>query len=193
MDIPEAVNDLTNLEIKDKKRIWRPFMEKYRCQIICELGIFRGENFELLIEHEPKEAIAVDAWFADPISSRNDLNFSQEDLNKQYLDFAFKMVDKPFVKIYREYTFKAVTHFPDEYFDFIYIDADHTYEGCLKDLTDWYSKVKRGGFFIGDDYRQIIVPETGIKFGVIEAVNEFTTKNNLNFYTLPRYGWAIIK
>lgn len=193
MDIPEAVNDLTNLEIKNKKRIWKPFMEKYRCQVICELGVFKGENFALMIEHQPKEAIAVDSWFADPVASRNDLNFSQEDLNKQYLDFVTKMVGKPFVKIYREYTFKVVTRFPNEYFDLIYIDADHTYEGCLRDLIDWYPKVKKGGFLLGDDYRQAVIPKTGVKFGVIEAINEFTLKNNLNFYELSRYGWAIIK
>ena len=193
MDIPEPIKDLINLEIINKKRVWRPFMEKYDCQIICELGVFTGENFNYMIEHNPKEAVAIDAWINDNIISRNDLRFSQEALNKQYQDFANRMADKPFVKIYREYTTTAVMHFPNEYFDLIYIDADHTYQGCLKDIEDWYPKVKKGKFLVGDDFRNALIPETGIKFGVIEAVKDFTNTNNLTFYDLPRYGWVMVK
>lgn len=193
MDIPKAITDLRNLEIRNKKRVWRPFMEKYNCQIICELGVFQGENFELMIEHEPQTAVAVDAWISDDTISRNDLGFSQDELNNQYKDFMIRMAYKPFVKVYREYTFDAVHHFPDEYFDLVYIDADHTYEGCLKDLGDWYPKIKKGKFLIGDDYRNALAPQTGIKFGVIEAVNTFAKANSLTIYELPRWGWVIIK
>jgi len=193
MATPEPIIDLRNLEIRKKKRVWKPFMEKYDCQIICELGVFEGENFDLMIEHKPKTAVAVDAWLDDGIASRNDSGYAQDTLDKQYQSFASRMADKPFVKIYREYTFKAVSHFPDEYFDLIYIDADHTYKGCLKDIEDWYPKVKKGKFLIGDDYREASAQRTGVKFGVIEAVNSFTQDNNLKVYELPRYGWAIIK
>lgn len=191
--IPKAVQDLQNLQIINKKRVWKPFMEKYNCQKICELGIFRGENFDLMIRHCPCEAVAVDIWQKDGVMSRNDMGFSQGELNKQYKNFAFSVVGKPFVKIYKEYTYEAVKHFPDNYFDLIYIDADHTYEGCMRDIKDWYSKVKNGRFLIGDDYRTAVVSRTHVKFGVIEAVNEFAKENNLIAYELPRYGWAIIK
>jgi len=193
MNISKAIKDLENLEIKDKKRIWKPFMEKYDCQIICELGVFEGENFNLMIEHKPQIAIAIDSWLSDDIPSRNDLNFSQEELDKQYADFASSMTDKPFVKIYREHTEKAVKHFQDEYFDLIYIDADHSFEGCLKDIKDWYPKVKEQGFLIGDDYREALASRTGIRFGVIEAVNKFAKENNLIVYEIPGYGWVIVK
>ena len=192
MDIPNTVKDLLSLEIVRKKRVWKPFMEKYDCQIICELGVFKGENFDLMIEHSPKEAVAIDAWLMDGTISRNDMGFTQDELDNQYHKFASKMASKPFVKIHREHTFEAVKHFKDNYFDLIYIDADHTYEGCLKDITGWYPKVKPGRFLIGDDYRNAIT-RTGVEFGVIEAVTQFTNANNLMVYELPRYGWVIIK
>ncbi len=193
MDIPEAIRDLQNLEITNYRRVWRPFMEKYNCQVIGELGVFQGANFDLMIDHNPQVAIAIDSWRDDGEISRNDMGYTQEELNNQYRDFAFRMAYKPFVKIYREHTYDAFVHFPDNYFDLAYVDADHSYDGCLKDVECWYPKIKPGKFFVGDDYRSARASKTGVKFGVIEAVNKFAKENNLEVYELPRYGWAIIK
>lgn len=188
----KIIADLQSLQIIHKKRIWEPFMRKYSCNVICEIGVCLGINFELMIQHNPKVAVAIDSWINDGVISRNDVAFSQEELDEQYADFKKAMADKPFVKIYREYSFDAVKNFEDNYFDFIYIDADHTYSACLRDIEDWYPKVKKGGVLLGDDYR-VAELKTGVVFGVIRAVKTFTRKNNLSFFELPRYGWGIIK
>ena len=181
MNIPEAIKDLRNLKIAKQKRVWQPFMEKYNCQTICEIGVFAGRNFFPMIAHNPKTAIAIDAWKA---------------LDKQYADFLGRMADKPFVKVYREYSTEAVKHFSDEYFDFIYIDGDHTYKGCLQDIEDWYPKVKKGKFLTGDDYVRAVNPD-GTHYDVKRAVNDFAQKNNLVVYEIPgnkwATGWAMIK
>ena len=192
MESSEIINDLRSLKIRRKHRIWEPFMRKYNCAIVCEIGVQNGYNFSEMIRHNPKVAVAVDSWKDDGVISRNDVAFSQEELDKQYNYFKKEMSDKPFVNIYREYSFDAVRYFNDSYFDFVYIDADHTYEGCLQDIVAWYSKVKKGGFLLGDDYR-VAKTRTGVRFGVIQAVNDFAKKNNLSFFELPRYGWGIIK
>lgn len=189
--MPKSVQDLQALKFTNKRRIWKPFMEKYNCQKIAEIGVFEGFNFNLMIQHNPEIAVGVDAWIDDGVISRNDCGYSQERLNKMYNDVMEMIKDKPFVKIYREYTFDAASRFPDEYFDLIYIDADHTYEGCLEDIKVWYPKVKKGGFITGDDYSHYRAKYTGVKFGVIEAVNEFFKDNMI--YELPRCGWAVIK
>jgi hypothetical protein len=193
MDIPEAVVDLQNLEIPAYRRIWKPFMEKYDCQIICEVGVFEGTNFDLMIAHSPIQAIAVDSWKNDGVVSRNDEGSTQKELNIRYINFKTRMANKKFVKVYREYSFKAVKHFPDNYFDLVYIDADHSYEGCLEDIKNWYPKVKNGKFLTGDDYRRGDTSKTKVKIGVKQAVQEFARENNLKFYELPNHGWAIIK
>lgn len=42
--------------------------------------------------------------------------------------------------------------YKDESLDFIFIDADHSYEAVLLDLHNWMPKLKRGGHIAGHDY-----------------------------------------
>jgi hypothetical protein len=51
--------------------------------------------------------------------------------------------------------------------DFVFIDADHSYEGVQRDITIWLPKVKSGGWLSGHDYGT--VPHPGVK----QAVDEF--------------------
>jgi len=45
----------------------------------------------------------------------------------------------------------AHTQFKDDSADFIFIDGDHTYDGMLADLTNYYPKLKKGGIISGHD------------------------------------------
>jgi hypothetical protein len=195
MNSDQLIKDLTMIRSIGRKKPynWEAFMRKYNCDVICEVGVCKGTNFSEMIKHSPKLAVAIDSWINDGTISRNDGGYTQEMLNQQHDEFVKSMNDKKFVEVYREYSFNAVKRFSDNFFDLIYIDADHSFEGCLKDINDWYPKIKSGGFLLGDDYRIYEGRRPGIKFGVIEAVNEFAKKNNLKFFLLPNYGWAIIK
>lgn len=185
MDFNEVSQDLKNIKVRNWHRVWEPFMKKYKCEYVCELGIYKGENFINMINHNPKLAVAVDNWTDDGVPSRNDAGYSQNELENQYEYFKKSVSDKPFVQIIRDYTFNAVKKFPDNYFDFVYIDADHSYNGAYTDITNWYPKVKPGKFLIGHDYRR--------KFGVFEAVNKFVNDNNLELFFLPPSTWGVIK
>ncbi len=195
MNVEELAQDFREMKRRNGTwtKYWEPFMQKYNCQYICELGVAKGANFFEMIRHEPKLAIAIDAWKTDEVISRNDGKYSQEELDQYYDNFISEVKNKDFVKVYREYTFDAVKHFPDNFFDFVYIDADHSFAGCLKDIEDWYPKVKPGKILVGDDYRPYEGKHTDITFGVIEAVNEFAKRNNLQVFPVHRYGWAIVK
>lgn len=48
---------------------------------------------------------------------------------------------------------EALDAFPDEFFDYVYIDGyAHTGENRGKTIFDWYPKVKVGGMIAGHDY-----------------------------------------
>jgi len=56
------------------------------------------------------------------------------------------------VKILRMDTVAAAKEIEDGSLDFVFIDADHTYEGCKADICAWLPKVRDGGLVSGHDY-----------------------------------------
>jgi len=171
-------------------------MSKYRLDTICEIGVRDGGNFKELIKHGPKLAVAIDCWLDDKIIAHNDMLYTQGELDAQYENFKAEMSDKPFVKIHRGYSFDVAKEYPDEFFDFIYIDADHTYEGVKRDLKDWYPKMKAGGVFCGHDYvnKTKKLAAGYLRFGVAQAVDEFVRNNDIKtFFTAPNSVWGVVK
>lgn len=191
------IKDLQALPYTRYKRWWQDFMTKYDCQKVCEIGVRKGDNFRLFVRHNPALAVAVDLWRDDGNKFRNDVAFTQEELDQQYETFKKTYASRPGVKICRDYSFNAVKEFPDDFFDIVYIDADHSFEGCYRDIIDWYPKVKKGGVLCGDDYERRIGrtrKREKIPFGVIEAVDKFVKDNNITtFFTLKPCAWGLIK
>ena len=80
-------------------------------------------------------------------------------------------------------TVEAATRFPDEHFDWIYLDATHTYAEAKRDLEAWYPKVRPGGLVSGHDYQfQHQAIGDGYTFGVKDAVDEFASRRNTRVY-----------
>ena len=63
----------------------------------------------------------------------------------------------------------------DNQFDFILIDANHTYEHCRQDLTNYYPKLKEGGIIAIHDYG--IQGNYLGEWGVAKAVDEFFSED----------------
>ena len=61
-------------------------------------------------------------------------------------------------------------HFEDGSVDFVFIDADHTYESVVKDINAWLPKVKKGGMISGHDY----LNPCGVKQAVDELIGKVT-------------------
>lgn len=81
----------------------------------------------------------------------------------------------------------VLKNLPDNFFDLIYIDADHSYESVYNDLKMSYIKLKNNGILCGHDYNMSLYPQ------VVSAVNDFCKHYDLhiNYLTkdkLPTFG-----
>jgi len=65
----------------------------------------------------------------------------------------------------------TISAFPDNHFDFIYIDADHSYAGVKRDIAAAVPKLGRDGYLLFNDYTFWSSAEC-IPYGVMQAVNE---------------------
>ena len=173
--------------IKELKKIMhRDFMCNYlqtlKSPVICEVGVREGDNFDKLLIPNVLAAIGVDIWRETGETGQNDNEYEQDILDDQYRNVFNKYVHRNNIRIVREFSVKAAKFFPDEAFDFIYIDADHTYEAVSEDLAAWYPKVKVGGVIGGHDYisrEDTIRLGHSVPFGVIEAVSDFRKEHEL--------------
>src|SRR5205814_719786 len=76
------------------------------------------------------------------------------------------------VEIHRGLSTEVLPTFEAAYFDWVYIDTDHSYETTRAELALARTKVKAVGIIAGHDFTMGNWID-GIRYGVIEAVREF--------------------
>ena len=69
----------------------------------------------------------------------------------------------------------------DDSMDFVFIDADHSYEGCKADIEAWLPKVKSGGMIGGHDYNHP-KPTWGVKRAVQEKFGNPSIGKDLTWF-----------
>lgn len=128
--------------------------------VIVELGSYMGKSAYAMAFWTNKNVkiYCVDLWNNTGMPNKK-IEDSFE-LFKNNLGEYFKKI----IPI-RSDTSTAANTFNEE-IDILFIDADHSYEGCKKDIVAWYPKVKKGGIILFHDYT-----EKGC--GVSRVVDEF--------------------
>jgi len=125
----------------------------------AEVGTYRGEFARhILAACDPAELhlIDIDVSLLDPAVA-NDRRIS----------------------IHRGRSHDMLAKFPDEYFDWIYIDGDHSYEAASGDARIAASRVKSGGYLVFNDFAHAD-PYLGA-YGVHRAVVEFAVTRRWKF------------
>ena len=158
-----------------------------------EIGVFKGINAVYLLEDLPiKELYLVDNY--KPYWDGGCFHYFQEEMDRFYAE-AINVVRPYFVKtmIIRHDSAWAKDLFPDGFFDFVYIDAGHTFQEVTDDITFWLDKVKKGGIVGGHDYGTVNGQE------VKEAVDSFFENKDwgkvmpLGMRVGEAMEWGIIK
>ena len=158
-----------------------------------ELGVWKGDSSEKFLRRA-KHVHLVDAWA--PEAYENSTEFGDYDSYlerysaltgsnkpedfKKYYDRIYEGVvnrftDKP-VTIHRTTTkdFFDAWDYQNDLVDWVYVDASHEFEGCLRDLVASMLIVKPGGFIFGDDFGDA-------KPGVRDAVDYFLRASMFEF------------
>jgi len=119
----------------------------------AEIGVhIGGFSKSILTRWTSGRLHLVDPWMVledyddgiNTLDRENDYMICLENLREFFPE------DRVIVK--RGLSTEIVGEYPDKYFDFVYIDANHAESHVYQDMKDWYPKVKPGGLFAGHDY-----------------------------------------
>lgn len=147
--------------------------------ICAEIGVHKGDfSAQILQTVIPKELSLIDPWkYEDSDTYKQAWYGGQVQDGQNEMDDRYQAVCLRFdpqvrsgrIKIYRGCSGDVLGKFPDQYFDWVYIDGNHLYEFAKLDLELSLKKTKINGFIMGDDYA-----EGGWWLGgVKKAVDEF--------------------
>jgi len=130
----------------------------------AEIGVFTGGNSRDMFNTLDISKL----YLIDPFAINDTRNFVVETLH----EFSDRLV-----WVQKSSHIVTKDDIPEE-LDFVYVDGDHTYEGCLKDIEIFYPMVKSCGIIGGHDYDT----ETGGN-GVIRAVTDYFSKLNIEVFS----------
>ena len=127
--------------------------------VIAEVGVWKGEFSKKILDYcMPEKLFLIDPWLFDiKVRGCAPQVEGKEPLNQKYFDQAYNETISKFannlnVEIIKNTSLDSSKKFNNEYFDYIYIDAEHSYNAVKQDLNCWYPKLKKNGYMFGDDY-----------------------------------------
>ena len=137
--------------------------------VVAEVGVDNGVfSTKILSACHPAKLHLIDYW--------GDEKYNLDKMRMVANNFQ-KEIDSRMVVIHKGLSVDELNKFSDKYFDWVYIDTDHTYLTTKMELEVCSRKVKEGGLIAGHDYVTRDYTNN-TRYGVVEAVNEFCWKND---------------
>lgn len=156
----------------------------------AEVGVGSGQYSEAILKYSDlSQLYSVDQWREmDEVTYADGANVTQGAQEEKFRSTQRVLAsygDRS--TIMRMSSVEAAEKFQDGAMDFVYIDANHSYEECLQDLTAWWPKVRTGGVFAGHDYLDGEFPFA--VFGVKKAVDEFASRTGQRVSVTREREW----
>lgn len=133
---------------------------------IVEIGTYKGKSATYLAQRIKDKKLSIKFYTVDHFSGSAEQNLkenrfwyvSQLQNTSSYLYDTFtnnisQCGLTEYITPIIGYSVEVAHTFPDESFDFIFLDGSHDYENVLKDIEAWTPKLKGNSSIIGgDDY-----------------------------------------
>ena len=143
--------------------------------IVAEVGTLHGEFArEILRIVEPRELHLIDV-----------------EIHPHVREMAENASLRDRLRVHQGDSAKTLESFADGYFDWIYIDAQHAYEGVKRDIGAARRKVKADGLLVFNDYTIWSYVEME-PYGVVAAVNELCIEDDweIVYLALPSHMYC---
>jgi predicted O-methyltransferase YrrM len=129
---------------------------------IAEVGVADGASALFLAERM--------SMLGKPFHMRmiDNLDYGRAKQFKTIMDNVYASGMWRYIDVLPVDSLNASLEFPDQYFDFVFIDSGHTYELTKAEIRLWWHKVKDGGILAGHDYHG----EIGVQMAADEIINK---------------------
>lgn len=178
----KALNIFTHLTLQERMMLYHFTRHLDAESIICEIGSYLGASACFLaagaseVIGKPVAVHCIDTWDNKGMTEgpRNTWDEFEKNIARYenlIITHRGKSVD--------------VAHDFNQQIDLLFLDGDHSYEGCRTDVEGWLPHLKSGGLIIMHDY--------GWAKGVQQVVKELILPLIIREGRLPNLYWAWIK
>jgi len=119
----------------------------------AEIGVYSGIFSAVILQQaEPRLLFLIDCWITQSVEihGHDTSNARQEIKNAFYQQVFRTYLTDDRVRVFKAFSQEAAPMFPDAFFDWVFLDANHLQ--CYRDIQAWWPKVKPGGWLMGHDY-----------------------------------------
>jgi hypothetical protein len=166
--------------------------------VVAEVGVQIGHfSHQILRKARPSKLHLIDCWE----EHHEELHYphdgcpgdqAEHNSNYEVVQQRFaEQIAQGQVEMHRGYSAPMLATLPDNYLDWAFIDANHSYSAVCEDLAAALPKMKPGGVISGHDY--INTPHwNDLNYGVVEAVDEFCDREGWEMIAkTPGPGWDV--
>lgn len=147
----------------------------------AEIGVLGGGYSLKLLGAIPElKLYCIDSW------GINEIKFGHYH-NRKYAEAKLRLGGHPETVLIKDFSLNAVKTFNLNSLDFVFIDANHSFDFVMRDIIEWGARVKRGGIISGHDY--LSSGRTGVK----DAVDIYVKAHNFKLkLTNPDHDHGVV-
>lgn len=151
--------------------------EELNYKVGAEIGLFRGRNARQMFREIPGlKLYGIEAYDDQPYSTRHK-TVPRYDRNRKMMTDRMKGRN---IEVIEKFSEEAVQDTPYDSLDFVYIDADHSYDYVMTDIILWTRRVRPGGIVSGHDYISPGDYRHKFDINVKEAVDDYITIHKIS-------------